>query len=225
MCDVSTGQEVVLWIAGGVHILAGFIPLISSYTTKWIENRGKHISFATVLFLTGFVYFLQALGFGCTRRGEFWLEWIGYSISLFFISDTLTQFVASTTKYIDEFIFSQTHNVLLSAVGLGGVLGLFLETDAQRVVVLLATTLLYLVYLLALFQVDQRFGRYVLWVFTIGTLAYIVPYSIGLFVPDQSASHRTWRTIIYFIGNLITKLLVPFLEMEEYNPPKYHRQS
>ena len=167
-----------------------------------------------VAIITQAVYWVQFCGLGAIVRSDnqtvYYLEWIGYSFSLFLIAKSLALFLQAPREQ------ELTPAYYLLLVGVGGVLGTFISSDYRGAqwAVLLSTTAIYVIFFVELVRrgsIDRWEETFTLVYFIVVTLlTYVLFYVLG--TPVYNAVSSTAEHWAYLIGNLLSKFVLPILE-------------
>ncbi len=133
------------------------------------------------------------------------LAWVGFSFSLFLMGQSLATFWGHTDS---RRVFL---GYVLALVGVLGAVGVY-TTPIGAWVVVIAAFVLYLAFFAVLVHEKKTSrGWWVIVVFAAGTLTYIISYIVS-FPVMQRDTVTCWEPWVYFIGNVITKIIVPISE-------------
>jgi len=202
-----------------VHALAAILFLVIKYTrTKTMLQQSILNSAIIVVLVTATVAAAQSTFTASTDvLSNYLLTWASYTVSLFLIGKSL----ALTVNPMGDYVVPA---YLLATVGLGGVLGLLVPgISLEFWLVVLGTTLLYVLFAVVVFFDVPRDARTpgtapLVAVFFVATLTYIITYVAGFprarIADDPSVAWEQW---LYFLGNVVTKIIVPIWEVSVLN--------
>jgi len=214
--DQGLAVDVGAWLFAGLSVV--FFLLYTLASPRAYNVRSVAFSAVIVSAVTSAVNFAQLDGISLFIRSDgaviYWLEWAGYSVSLFFIGFSLRRFLSPTATEGEAAV----SGIALSVVGLGGLLGLFasrFEKTAQGAAYGL-TSFVYVVWIVQSWRATEQPGkRWVLVYFVAATLFYLVGYFFG--PPLLTCWSASTEKTLYLIGNVFTKALLPFIEMIFHN--------
>lgn len=182
-------------------------------------RRHVAMSATVVSCVTAAANFAQAEGYTLVTRPDgaqvFWVEWAGYSVSLFFIGSSIFRFLSAGMPG-KAFVDALYSGLLLTVVGLGGLFGLVVDSDTRgtQIALVLFTSLVYAVWIVdAARNINKTLRRRtgVLVFFVLATGLYVVGYTAG--PPVFGAITLAGEKGMYFAGNILTKIALPGLEI------------
>lgn len=226
-----------------VHTLAAVVFAYLAYAyvsdtrvrgTQSFEQRKAAVAFSAliVVLITATVYGLQIDGFGRFPRSDgqapFLTEWIGYSVSLALIAKSLL--LTYMVPFEEQFPLLWT----LFAVGLGGVLGVFIPSSfpAAQAVLVIGVSVIYIAFVvfgIRYSRVYTRTQEYP-WLFVYFVAAtiptYILFYSVGPTIGNVVSEEV--EHLFYLLGNIASKIVLPILEVQTITaqqPPRAPGQA
>jgi len=217
----------IVFTAGAVIHLAAFIVFVAFLAfVPWVKGTAKDVeaygsivtSSIVVAAVTASVYWLQAEGFGriAGPGTPFVSEWVGYSFSLYLISNSLCLYYSVTS------VGRTSLNWTLFLVGVGGVVGVvYSPNGAAEAAIVTGTSVLYLLFLFRLYQEMQitrqvaDVSRAPYYLFLVATLfTYVLFYILS---PTVLGAHcvvtENVEHLVYLVGNVLSKILLPIVEL------------
>lgn len=191
---------------------------------KYPQRSQMLLSAATVAGITTSVAWVllpgsgETLGLSTRTDGitVYWLEWAGYTLSLYFIGSSLTKFLFPRADVHRE---ADAAGRTLALVGLTGLLGLFVPITRSwlQIVLIIVSSIVYVHFFVILGKISAVYpgkSRDLFWVilvlFFVATVLYIVGYIFGPPAANLiSAEAEHW---LYFAGNVLTKGVLPVYE-------------
>jgi len=185
------------------------------------DDLRRHVSISATIVscVTAAANVAQAEGYFFFTRDDgaeiFWLEWAGYAVSLFFIGSSVFRFLSAglPSRNAVDALYS---GLILSVVGLVGLVGLAVSSTTRfaQIALVLFTTIAYAAWIVdAARHINPNLRRRtaVLVYFVVSTLLYVVGYVAG--PPVFGSISVTAEKTVYLVGNLLTKIVLPALEL------------
>ena len=211
---------------GAVH---AFFALVFAGFSLWAKQPRRYSVATSAMFvalITAGVSVLLAAGAGTfvhavDGRTMYLAEWLGYTLSLYFIGHSLAETLAPNASDAVHVHAGQA----LALVGAGGVAGLFIESsDLAAHWLLVLLIFVPYIFFAALITVSRNADRtvargeavhWLLVVFMVVTLvAYVGPYMLGdVMHTTSSVLGMDLERWFYLGGNLLTKIVLPSYEI------------
>ena len=196
------------FLAGAIaHGLAAAVFAV----VRCASPNGRANSIATsaliVALLTAALNGTQALGGFASLHESYTATWAVYTLCLFFIGKSLTVATGDGDWFTSGFV--------LALVGAGGVFVLELDDTVSIGAYAVAVVGIVLLYVLFFWLVGEQATReksgWLIAAFGAATLLYIIPFVVNY--PVQRTDTLLADSGLYFVGNLLTKIILPIVEL------------